>query len=191
MKFLIKQASIVPFLFFVPVIIAGILTDDYNWIQQQASEITVTDFEWAKNIINSGALLTGFSCILLSFGITIQFKRFYLSSILLTIFGLSMVSNGIFPMGTIMHGFYGIGLSVMLLPFIASYELKNELLKKSFFSLSLLSGFVIFIYFWSMIVGLDPINYKGLTQRIASLFIFGWIGYFAFVLHTILPQKQP
>ncbi|MGY0393115.1 DUF998 domain-containing protein [Bizionia sp. KMM 8389] len=182
MKYLIKQAVIIPILFFVPVFIAGFLTENYNLIEQHASEITLTNSDTAKSVINSGAILTGLSCILLAIGIIINFKKFLMTSILLIIFGISMVSNGLYPMGTIMHGFYGFGMSLMILPFIACYELKNENIKKVFFKISLICGFVIFIYLWSMLVGLDPANFRGLTQRIASLFIFGWIAYLAFEL---------
>ena len=190
MKYLIKQATILPLLFFIPVFVAGFLTDGYSMISQHASEITLTDFGLAKTVINGGALLTGASCIILAFGIALNFKKFYLSSVFLAIFGLSMLSNGIYPMGTIMHGFYGIGLSLMLLPFIACYELKNENINKRFFTLSLISGIVIFVYLWSMLVGLDPSNYRGLTQRIASVFIFGWISYLAYTLKNILPSHE-
>ena len=182
MKYLIKQAVIIPILFFIPVFIAGFLTDGYNLIEQHASEITLTDFDTAKTVISSGAILTGLSCIILAIGIFLNFKKFLMTSILLIIFGISMISNGIYPMGTIMHGFYGFGLTLMILPFIACYELKNENIKNDFFRISLICGFVIFVYLWSMLVGLDPTNYRGLTQRIASVFIFGWIAYLAFEL---------
>ncbi len=182
MKYLIKQAITIPILFFVPVFIAGFLTDGYNLIAQHASEITLTDFDVAKTVINSGAILTGLSCLVLAIGIILNFKKYIITSILLIIFGISMISNGLYPMGTIMHGFYGIGLTLMILPFIACYELKNEINNQLFFRISLICGFVIFIYLWSMLVGLDPTNYRGLTQRIASLFIFCWIAYLAFEL---------
>ena len=158
-------------------------------IKQQASEITLTDFETAKAILLSGAILTGFSCILFAIGIMLNFKKYYMSGILLVIFGISMLSNGLFPMRSPMHGFYGIKLSLMILPFLACYELKNENISKMFFKVSLISGFLIFIYFWSMLVGLDPANYSGLTQRIASLFMFGWMAYFAIKMIKILPKN--
>jgi hypothetical protein len=78
----------------------------------------------------------------------------------------------------------------MILPFVACYELKNEIINQKFFTISLISGAVIFIYLWSMLVGLDPSNYKGLTQRIASLFIFGWIAYLAFELSKIPNARE-
>lgn len=182
MKYLIKQAIIIPLLFFIPLFISATFVDGYSHIKQHGSEITITDFDTAKTIINTGAILTGLSCIVLGIGILLNFKKYAISSILLMIFGISMISNGIYPMGTAMHGFYGIGLTLMITPFIACYELKGEKIDNKFFKISLISGFLIFLYFWSMLVGLDPVNYRGLTQRIASLFIFGWIAYFAFVL---------
>lgn len=184
-KNLIRQALLAPFLFFIPVFIAGWLTEDYSLISQHASEITLTDFETAKLILNSGAVLTGFSCILLAFGILLHFRNYYLSSAVLLIFGISMISNGIYPMGAAMHGFYGIGLSYMILPFLACYELKNRITKSTYFSVSLICGFIVFVYFWSMLVGLDPAAYRGLTQRLASVFIFGWIAYLSFELSKL------
>lgn len=189
MKYLLKQATFLPILFFIPVFVAGFLVPDYNLIRQHASEITITEFENAKLIINSGAILTGLSCILFAIGIMVNYKKYYFTSILLIIFGISMLSNGIYPMGTIMHGLYGIGLTLIITPFVACYELKNDISNKLFFTISLISGSVIFIYFWSMLIGLDPADYRGLTQRMASVFIFGWIAYFAYELNKMIPDK--
>ena len=94
-----------------------------------------------------------------------------------------MVSNGLVPMGNPMHGFYGIGLSLVVLPFICCCELKNVIEEKYFFNLSIISGIIILIYFWAMLVGLDPLNYHGLTQRLGSIVIFGWIAYAAYVIN--------
>lgn len=185
MKLLIKQALLLPLLFFVPITAAGLLVDDYNWIGQHASEITLTDFSIAKTILNSGAILTGLSCVAFSLGIVISFKNHFISALLLMAFGVSMISNGLYTMGNPMHGFYGMGLSLMLLPFASCYEFKNTSINPQFFSVTIFSCFVIFIYFWSMLVGLDPIDYRGLTQRLASVFIFGWIAYFAFEVHKL------
>jgi hypothetical membrane protein len=184
MKILIKQTIILPALFFIPVFVSGYLVDGYNPISQHASEITLTKFETPKAILNIGAILTGLSCILFAFGtLLLSYKRLLLSSILIFIFGISMISNGLFPMGNPMHGFYGIGLSLIMLPFVCCYEMKNVIKEKRFFRLSIFSGIIIFIYFWSMLIGLDPENYRGLTQRLASVVIFGWIAYAAHAIN--------
>jgi hypothetical membrane protein len=190
MNLLIKQALLLPLYFFVPVLIAGILTADYNAISQHASEITLTDNLTAITVLNTGAILTGLSCILLSIGlIRVSKKRSLLSAILLLIFGISMISNGLYPMGNPMHGFYGIGLSMMILPFVSCYEFKGSSIDKKYFPITIIAGLVIFIYFWSMLVGLDPAEYRGLTQRIASVVIFGWVAYLAFETIKTLPNK--
>jgi hypothetical membrane protein len=190
MNLLIKQALLLPLYFFVPVLIAGILTADYSAISQHASEITLTDNLTAITVLNTGAILTGLSCILLSIGlIRVSKKRSLLSAILLLIFGISMISNGLYPMGNPMHGFYGIGLSMMILPFVSCYEFKGSSIDKKYFPITVIAGLVIFIYFWSMLVGLDPAEYRGLTQRIASVVIFGWVAYLAFETIKTLPNK--
>ncbi|KAF2515911.1 DUF998 domain-containing protein [Flavobacterium zhairuonense] len=179
MIYLLKQAKLILAIYIIPVFVAGLLVPGYNIIKQHASEITLTQYKNAILIFNSGMIASGISCVLLGVGIIFNFKKFYLSSFMLIVFGISMISNGIFPMGNIMHGFYGIGLIIMLLPFAACYELKNENAKKIFFKISIISGLLTFVYFWAMIVRLDPENYRGLTQRIVSVLIFGWIAYFA------------
>ncbi|MFT6717672.1 MAG: putative membrane protein, partial [Sphingobacteriales bacterium] len=150
MNLLIKQALLLPLYFFVPVLIAGILTADYSAISQHASEISLTDNVTAITVLNTGAISTGLSCVLLSIGlIRVSKKKNVLSAILLIIFGISMISNGLFPMGNPMHGFYGIGLSMMILPFVSCYELKGSSIDKKYFPITIIAGLVIFIYFWS------------------------------------------
>jgi hypothetical membrane protein len=191
MNLLIKQALLLPLYFFVPVLIAGILTADYSAISQHASEITLTENLTAITVLNTGAILTGLSCILLSIGlIRMSKKKNLLSAILLIIFGISMISNGLYSMGNPMHGFYGIGLSMMILPFVSCYEFKGSSIDKKYFPITIIVGLVIFIYFWSMLVGLDPLEYRGLTQRIASVLIFGWVAYLAFETIKTLPNMR-
>jgi hypothetical protein len=93
-------------------------------------------------------------------------------------------------MGSALNGFYGIGLSLMILPFIMSYEFKNCITSKIFYRITLISGFIIFIYFWSMLVGIDPAEYRGLTQRLASVVIFGWLSFAAFHIDKIIFSKS-
>jgi hypothetical protein len=190
-RLLMQQALALPVLFFVPVLVAGFLVEGYSAIGQQASEITLTESGTAISILNSGAILSGASCLLLALGISLSHRRFYLTSIVLAVFGVSMVFNGLYPMGSLMHGLYGSGLSLMILPFVACYELKNESVAQMFFPVSLAAGFVIFTYSWSMLVGLDPADYRGLTQRLASIVIFGWIAFLAWQVSRSVAKPAP
>ncbi|HEX8548160.1 MAG TPA: DUF998 domain-containing protein [Cytophagaceae bacterium] len=102
MTFLIRQAKLIPLLFFIPVFFSGFLVDGYDSIRQHASEVALSNFIVAKLISNAGAILTGLSCIFLSIGI-LNTRKYYICSVLFMIFGVSMISNGIYPMGTPMH----------------------------------------------------------------------------------------
>jgi len=48
---------------------------------------------------------------------------------------------------------------------------------KKYLPITITAGLIIFIYFWSMLIGLVPSEYRGLTQRIARVVIFGCIAY--------------
>ena len=182
LKLLIKQAILLPLIFFIPTTIAGCLVEGYSFIGQHGSEITITNNHLAKIFVNTGAILSGISCILLAIGISMVHKKFYFTSTLITLWGISMVSNGLVPMGSPMHGIYGLGAVLMIMPFVACYELKNEIKNQTFFRITIVSGIVIFIYLWSIFVRLDPLELRGLTQRIASAFIFGWISYLSYYM---------
>ena len=189
MKYFIQQARLIPFLFFIPVLIAGGLVEGYSIISQHGSEITLTENHSAIALVNTGAISSGLSCILLAIGLFYFFgKRHLFSGILLLLFGTSMISNGLVAMGSPMHGIYGMGLSFMILPFVAMYELKGTSVDRRFFSLTILAGCILFVYFWALLVGLDPAEYRGLTQRIASVFIFGWVAFYASTIRGLLPK---
>lgn len=41
--------------------------------------------------------------------------------------------------------------------------------------------FILFIYFWGMITRFDPMEQRGLTQRIFGVVVFGYISFNAFL----------
>jgi len=40
-----------------------------------------------------------------------------------------------------------------------------------------LAAYVVLVYMWALMAGLDPAATKGLTQRFAVVPMFGWFGY--------------
>ena len=181
MNVLFKQAWLLPFYFFIPVTIAGFLVDDYSSIAEHGSALSLSDNATARTLLSTGAISAGVSCILLALGVVLKTReKHLLSGVLLMLFGTSMISNGLYPMGDPMHGIYGMGLSMMLVPFVVCYEVKGPAVRTRFYTVTLIAGLVNFVYFWALLVGVDPVEYSGLTQRIASLFIFGWIAYWGF-----------
>ena len=102
------------------------------------------------------------------------------------IFGITFLFGAIFPIGSPLHGLYGIGMCVMLIPFIFLYEQKDLFNKGIVYTISILAGLLMFVYLWSMIAGLDPVNLRGLTQRFFAIVTFGWFGFISFKLGDIV-----
>src|SRR5690606_12094502 len=89
--------------------------------------------------------------------------------------------GAIYKIGSPWHGLYGIGLSIMILPFAFLYELKINQINRLTKIVSILSALFIFIYFWAMVARLDPMEQRGLTQRIFGIVVFGFISYSAYL----------
>ena len=130
-----------------------------------------------------GIILTSISLFVLAVGLSINFKgKFILTSILTFAFGVTFVFGAIYPIGSPWHGFYGLGLFIMILPFIFLYELGGELNNKAVHRISITAGFLMFFYLWSMIARLDPIDFRGLTQRLFGIVVFGWFSFISYQL---------
>lgn len=179
-RLLIGQAQLLPLFFFVPITVGGFLTPGYSALRQQGSEMTLVHDSVVVGLVDAGALLTGVSIIVFGFGMIARFgRRVGLSSILLSIFGLSMMANGIWKMGSPMHGFYAIGFALVLAPALLAYELKGVVGERSL-RIAVAVSVLALLYFWLSISGLDPVNYRGLTQRVFAAVTLCWISYVAF-----------
>ncbi len=91
-----------------------------------------------------------------------------------------MISNGVFVMGSPLHGLYGLGFFMVLVPAFFATEVApaNSTLR----SLSMFAALTIMLYLWLMISGFDPQAFRGLTQRVATLLIFGWYAAASYLL---------
>lgn len=80
-------------------------------------------------------------------------------------------------------GYYDIGLSTMMLPFAFLYE-SNKIEISSFVkNISIITAAVLFYYFWAMVARLDPMELRGLTQRLFGICLFGFLSYSAYILN--------
>jgi hypothetical protein len=73
----------------------------------------------------------------------------------------------------------------MLLPFAFLFEAGKENIDRIAKTISIIAAFVIFLYFWAMVARLDPIERRGLTQRIFGIFVFGYISFSAYKLNKL------
>jgi hypothetical protein len=84
------------------------------------------------------------------------------------VFGVSMMSNGIWRMGGPMHGLYAIGLAVLVAPALAFMDSTRLRDNRTVFAMTVFCSLAGVLYLWLNLMGFDPHDYRGLTQRVFS-----------------------
>ena len=167
--------------------IASLIATDYNMFASHVSVMTLQD-KHAHTLANAAALLTGGSLITFGLGVWITARQVFSgAAICWILFGISMVANGIWPMGGPMHGLYIIGIFNILAPALTLIDINNPDLTRK------LRGFTVFVslmsvlYLWLLLNGFDPAGYSGLTQRIFASIGYSWP--LVFALGYLKPSK--
>ncbi|MGB3470987.1 MAG: DUF998 domain-containing protein [Erythrobacter sp.] len=121
--------------------------------------------------------IMGVSIMLFGLGCIGRSRGWSWSGLAALLFGAAMLANGIFPAGNPLHGLYGLAIFSVLVPafYVAEYRTSRSIKQ-----LSLAASFIALLYMWVLLVGLEPPEYRGVTQRIASLVSFGWFAVLAF-----------
>ena len=190
-QLLIKQAIFLPIIYFGSIIISGFFANEYSHLGQHASELGINSSKSAVTLFQIGIILTSISLFLLALGLLINFKnRFLISSILVFAFGVTFIFGAIYPINSPLHGIYGFGLFIMILPFVFMYEFNNLINNRTIHRISILAGFLMFFYLWSMIARIDPVNYRGLTQRLFGIVVFGWFSFISYQLNEVIKKKS-
>ncbi|MEM1052452.1 MAG: DUF998 domain-containing protein [Pseudomonadota bacterium] len=162
------------------VTVAGLITPGYSPIVSHASVMTLEEGAslW---ITNSAALISGVALIAFGLGVWSASQRMVSGGGLCwTVFGISMVANGIWPMGTPMHGLYAIGIINILGPALTVLETRDEALRQRLIGFTVFCSLAGVFYLWIILTGLDPEAYSGLTQRIFGSINFLWPLVFAY-----------
>jgi hypothetical protein len=189
--FFIKQAVFLPLIYFIPILIAGFFAQDYSHWGQHASELGINSMHSAVVLFQTGILLTSLSMFVMATGLILNFgRKFILTASLVFLFAVTFVSGAIVPIGSPWHGLYGVGMIVMILPFVFLYEQKDLMNKRTIHFLTLAAGFLMFFYLWTMVARLDPVNLRGLTQRLFGIVVFGWLALVAWHLDSVLKRKS-
>jgi hypothetical protein len=148
--------------------VAGWLVDGYDPMAQHASEIPA-DNGSADSLAKLGALGSGVGFCLFAIGLwVITARRFSLGALAWFIFGASMLSNAIWPMGTPMHGLYAVGIINLIAPAISLLELRALRDDRLAYVTTCLVSFAGVLYLWMNLTGHDPVAWRGLTQRVFS-----------------------
>ncbi|MEM1381904.1 MAG: DUF998 domain-containing protein [Pseudomonadota bacterium] len=139
---------------------------------QHMSEI-IDGSWWSAIAIRVLPTLAGLSIFI--FGLGSWGKRGFWTGLTSVLFGAAMMSNGIIPTGSPWHGLYGLAVFSILVPACFAAEFPQGSGSRW---LSLAVAFAGLVYLWGMaLVGLDPPEYRGVTQRVFSLIAFGWFAF--------------
>ncbi|MEO1729604.1 MAG: DUF998 domain-containing protein [Pseudomonadota bacterium] len=167
---LIYVGALAPLAMAAPVI-ASFFASDYDWVSQHMSELQLRGDAFSV-IVHVSALLAGVA--LLSFALGVLLKGGPFTAFSAMAFGIGMVTNGVFPMGSPLHGFYGIAMFSVLTPALFVGEFAEASRSKSFRAYSYLTAVVSLAYLWMLVVGIEPAGTSGLTQRLGTLVGFVW-----------------
>jgi hypothetical membrane protein len=148
--------------------IAGLLTPGYDALSQHASELTLQSGT-ARNLLNVAAIGSGGAFVVFAIGLWLESgRRLAIGAFCWLLFGIAMVSNGVWPMGSPLHGLYALGVVNLIAPALSLLESPRLRDNKLAFGVTALVSVCGVIYLWLNLVGADPQNLRGLTQRVFS-----------------------
>ncbi|QWT20131.1 DUF998 domain-containing protein [Bacillus sp. NP157] len=174
---LLRAAIALPLVGMLIPMLIGFFVPGYSSISQHMSELELLSPSISM-ACRVGAIVAGLSIVGFAIALLVQHgARYRFTALASAIFGISMVSNGVFTMGSPLHGLYAIGLTVILCPafFAAERRAGTD-------TVSLVVAFLVLVYMWALMTGLDPAATRGLTQRLITVPMFAWFGYAAWLV---------
>lgn len=176
-SFFVRQSLFLPLgALLVPVMLAlGI--PQYSSMSQHVSELQLLDHPIAV-LMRVAPVICGVSILLFGLGAYLSApSRFVFTALTSAAVAVNFISAGVYAMGSPLHGLYGIGFFIPLVPacFAAESGFGRRVLH-----ISLAVAVVSMAYMWLNLSGADPM--RGLTQRIAIVVILGWYSFASYQL---------
>jgi hypothetical membrane protein len=183
----------VPVLYFGTQLVIGVVTPEYSFRRQAASDLGA-GYSLLATLFNGGAILTGLAAIAAAVGLVFVARRIPFPRVAsmtmaaaMVSTGLAAIAAGVFPLPDSRHGGGPIGAGMFLIPFIAALLLWCT-------QSSLLRGYalinvVAFIACGLVLSGVTPIDQQangGTIQRLLAITVFGAIGVVSAVVLVVL-----
>lgn len=170
--FFIRQSLFLPLASLLVPALFALGVPHYSSVGQHVSELQLLDHPIAA-VMRIAPIICGLSILLFGIGACLHARsRFVFTALASAAVAANFISSGIFVSGDPLHGLYGIGFFIPLVPacFAAESGLGPRVLR-----VSLAIAVISTAYLWLNISGLDP--YRGVTQRIAIVVILGWYSF--------------
>jgi hypothetical membrane protein len=154
--------------------LGGWLAPGYSAVSQQVSELGLGS-GLPRTFEGLAGMGTGVAFIAFAIGLYLESDRKAgVGAAAWALFGIAMGSNGIWPMGSPMHGLYAVGIVNLIAPamsFVECGKLREDRVAYVVTAVASVAGVV---YLWLNLVGLDPLAFRGATQRIFSSINSSW-----------------
>lgn len=174
---LLRQSLFLPLAALLLPILIGLVVPGYSSLTQHVSELQLLDHPVA-DLMRIAPMVCGVSILLFGLGVWLtEPSRFIFTALTAAAVAANFISAGIFVSGSPLHGLYGVGFFIPLVP--ACFAAESRLgggVKRVCLAVALLS----MAYLWLNISGLDPM--RGLSQRVTIVLIMGWYSYASYQL---------
>ncbi len=174
------QGALIP-VWGIALLSVGFLTPGHDSISQHLSVIGLNPAPWSV-ILQVISIGLGVSVCLYSISASYVLKKFAWLTLPSLAFGVAMIFNGLYKMGSPLHGLYGMAFFSPMVPILFALEFKHKINSNNFVVYSIITSLIGMIYMWLMLTQLDPHGYIGLTQRIFIMAITMWYGIAAYLL---------
>ncbi|MGO2127546.1 MAG: DUF998 domain-containing protein [Pseudoalteromonas prydzensis] len=180
---LIKQAHIVWIASIVNIGL-GVIIPDFDFFAKSISYVALEAPLYAYTH-RTANIIIGLSMCGFAFGIyrTSQ-SRISSASLSCFLFGISMISAGIWTLETPLHLLYNLSIFMIILPIAFSLEFKNIIKSQSFENVCVGVTVLHVLMFWLIYAGFIPQDYNGLIQRVWAIPTMGWFGVAAYMLSS-------
>lgn len=154
--------------------LGGAVTPGYRGLSQQGSELLAAGGAGAL-CLRVAALGSGLALIAFAGGLwSVASRGVAVGAAAWMVFGLSMLSNGVWPMGSPLHGLYTAGIVNLIAPALSHLELGRRLPRRRDYVLTAAVSLCGVAYLWLNLTGHDPAAFRGLTQRVFSSINAAW-----------------
>ncbi len=170
-------------LFLIGVSIAGLLAPGYQWMAQHGSELSIVP-SWPQLLFKLTVIPWGLSFIAFGLGLMRLTGPRSLGAICWMLFGVAMCSNGLWPMGSPMHGLYALPLVSLIAPAMALAESERLRAMRGLWAVTAIVSLCGLFYLWLNLLGMDPQSHRGLTQRLFSSITSFWPAFVAWRIWT-------
>lgn len=185
---LIQQAHIVWVATLVNVSI-GFFISDFNAFTQSISAVGLESAGYAYTH-RAADILIGMSMCAFGIAISLLKRKVTFSLVLLNLYGVSMISAGVWTLESPLHLLYNLSIVMILTPAVCALELKEEIGSLRFERFSISISLVHVSMFWFIYAGFMPQETSGLINRIWAVVGMSWFGIAAFVLSHLTSDDE-